>query len=115
SVVFGQTTYILGAQGVSCNDVCYAKGLNCNPRIATNNSTSLFAQLGVNCTGDPTPWWAEVSGAVAMSSASSSSECALCRINRATYHRSLIQTMESVWATWMCPEESSAAARSPLL
>uniref|UniRef100_A0A914DUT4 Uncharacterized protein n=1 Tax=Acrobeloides nanus TaxID=290746 RepID=A0A914DUT4_9BILA len=33
--------------------------MNCNPRIETNNSTSLFTQVGINCTNDPSVWWAE--------------------------------------------------------
>jgi len=56
---FAQSTYIIGPQGISCSDACHAKGMNCNPHIVTNNSTSLFTSLGINCTPDPTPWWAE--------------------------------------------------------
>ena len=51
--------YFLGKQGQSCFQVCLDQGLNCNANIQTMNSTLLFKQLGVNCTADPQPWWAE--------------------------------------------------------
>lgn len=49
-------TYIVGPMGWSCADACHAKGLNCNPRIVTNNSPAQFASLGIKCTPDPAPW-----------------------------------------------------------
>lgn len=50
-------TYIVGPMGWSCADACHAKGLNCNPRIVTNNSPAQFASLGIKCTPDPAPWY----------------------------------------------------------
>jgi len=51
--------YFIGKQGWSCNQVCQNQGLNCNPSVQTGNNTDLFTQLGVKCTPDPQPWWAE--------------------------------------------------------
>src|SRR5438105_4501818 len=33
--------------------------MNCNPHIQTNNSTAEFTKLGISCTPDQRPWWAE--------------------------------------------------------
>jgi len=33
--------------------------MNCNERIETNGTVDLFTQLGIDCTPDPTPWWAQ--------------------------------------------------------
>lgn len=57
--VFAQSKYFIGQTGQSCNEVCYEQGMNCNPAIQTNNSTDIFTQLGVSCTPDSEPWWAE--------------------------------------------------------
>eukprot|EP01116_Phalansterium_solitarium_P006355 TRINITY_DN18652_c0_g1_i1.p1 TRINITY_DN18652_c0_g1~~TRINITY_DN18652_c0_g1_i1.p1 ORF type:complete len:434 (-),score=119.58 TRINITY_DN18652_c0_g1_i1:18-1319(-) len=54
-----ETSYLLGPQGWSCFDACHAKGLNCNPRIVTNNSSQIFTSLGIQCDADPQAWWAE--------------------------------------------------------
>eukprot|EP01111_Echinosteliopsis_oligospora_P016031 TRINITY_DN6532_c0_g1_i1.p1 TRINITY_DN6532_c0_g1~~TRINITY_DN6532_c0_g1_i1.p1 ORF type:complete len:428 (-),score=102.59 TRINITY_DN6532_c0_g1_i1:51-1334(-) len=50
--------YVLGAQGLSCTQVCLSMSMNCIPRIITNNSADIFTELGVKCTDDPAPWWA---------------------------------------------------------
>jgi hypothetical protein len=57
--IFGQSKYFIGQMGQSCNEVCFNQAMNCNPAIKTNNSTALFTQLGVTCTPDAAPWWAE--------------------------------------------------------
>jgi len=54
-----QSTYFMGDQGLSCNEVCFQQEMNCNPNIETNNSMALFTQLGINCTADNATWWAE--------------------------------------------------------
>lgn len=51
--------YIMGQTGQDCYSACLNVGKNCNARIFTNNSTSIFTQLGVKCTQAPNkPWWA---------------------------------------------------------
>jgi len=50
--------YYIGEMGQSCAATCIAQGMNCNPHIVTNNSTSIFNQLGISCTPDTSPWWA---------------------------------------------------------
>jgi len=55
---YAQSKYFIGAQGQSCNEVCFSQGMNCNPRLITNNNTDLFQQLGINCQPDTEPWWA---------------------------------------------------------
>jgi len=56
--VVAKSTYFMGLQGESCSTVCHKKMLNCNPHIVTNNSISLFQQLGINCKEDTRSWWA---------------------------------------------------------
>mgnify|MGYP006902772249 FL=1 len=51
--------YFLGPVGINCNEVCGEVGRTCNPYIKTNNSSSIFKELGVSCSPDPTPWWAD--------------------------------------------------------
>jgi len=51
--------WVLGKQGENCWDACYAKGLNCNPRIITQNSADVFKSVGSNCKPNPKSWWAE--------------------------------------------------------
>jgi len=53
------TTYMMSNMGQSCADACHGAGLNCNPHIITNNSIAIFNSLGITCTPDPEPWWAE--------------------------------------------------------
>jgi hypothetical protein len=48
--------YVLGNQGESCTQVCYRRGLNCNPRIVTNNGSDIFTQVGAKCTPNPKAW-----------------------------------------------------------
>eukprot|EP00757_Euglenozoa_sp_SAG-D1_P006200 gene6200-2537_t len=41
---------ILGELGLSCYDVCFDNGLNCNPQtVATHNTSDVFGELGVHC------------------------------------------------------------------
>jgi len=50
--------YFLGETGQSCTEVCYKRGMDCNPRIITNNSSEIFKQLGSDCVPDARAWWA---------------------------------------------------------
>eukprot|EP01088_Endostelium_zonatum_P021322 TRINITY_DN8335_c0_g1_i1.p1 TRINITY_DN8335_c0_g1~~TRINITY_DN8335_c0_g1_i1.p1 ORF type:complete len:462 (-),score=90.08 TRINITY_DN8335_c0_g1_i1:36-1421(-) len=49
--------YIIGSLGQSCSDACHAKNLNCNPNIETNDSISIFHQLGVSCKPGSNTYW----------------------------------------------------------
>jgi len=59
TVVSGASKYFIGAQGLSCYEVCYANKMNCNPHIETNNSVAIFNKLGIQCQPDARDWWAE--------------------------------------------------------
>ena len=39
--------------------MCGKVGRTCNPFITTDNSSTIFTDLGVKCTLDPQPWWAD--------------------------------------------------------
>ena len=39
--------------------VCGKVGRTCNPYIDTGNASTIFTDLGVKCTPDPQPWWAD--------------------------------------------------------
>eukprot|EP01103_Thecamoeba_quadrilineata_P017355 TRINITY_DN6117_c0_g1_i1.p1 TRINITY_DN6117_c0_g1~~TRINITY_DN6117_c0_g1_i1.p1 ORF type:complete len:438 (-),score=58.40 TRINITY_DN6117_c0_g1_i1:38-1324(-) len=51
--------YLLGEEGESCYSACASRNLNCNPRIQTDNTSTIFTDLNVTCNPNPTPWWAE--------------------------------------------------------
>lgn len=51
--------YFLAPQGISCNEACGQVGRTCNPFIDTDNTTTLFTDLGVKCVFDNHPWWAD--------------------------------------------------------
>jgi len=59
AVAHADSKYMIGDLGESCSQTCYKQGLNCNPHIVTNNSSAIFAELGITCQNNPTPWWAQ--------------------------------------------------------
>ena len=71
--------FVLGQQGDSCAVTCGRLGKSCIPKVTTDDSTKIFASVGVNCTkqsregGD---WWApDQPSFVSSSSDPNSGEC----------------------------------------
>jgi hypothetical protein len=50
--------YVVGEVGDDCTSTCTNNDATCNPHFVTWNSVIRFQELGVNCTADPRPWWA---------------------------------------------------------
>ncbi|KAH3743638.1 DUF2961 domain-containing protein [Pelomyxa schiedti] len=49
-------SFYMGNQGESCSSACHSRGLNCNPHVVTNDSATIFQQLGVSCTANSRAW-----------------------------------------------------------
>jgi hypothetical protein len=57
------TLHMMGRRGETCDAACASAGRTCIPHIDTQDAPDLMAalvklDLGIDCTPNPTPWWA---------------------------------------------------------